>query len=104
LGLLTTGATSPGCHSGVPLVPLVFRASLMERCATVCALVGAISSLDLLSSNRLWAHHASEVPSFDCFEVAEWILRSWRFGAWSVGGVHGRKCFFVFCFYTFALK
>jgi hypothetical protein len=28
LGLLTTGATSPGCHSGVPLVPLVFRASL----------------------------------------------------------------------------
>jgi hypothetical protein len=34
LGLLTIGATSPGCHSGVPLVPMVFRAFLMERCAT----------------------------------------------------------------------
>jgi hypothetical protein len=33
LGLLTTGATSPGCHSGVPLVPMVFRTSLLERCA-----------------------------------------------------------------------
>ena len=28
LGLLTIGATSPGCHSGVTLVPIVFRASL----------------------------------------------------------------------------
>src|ERR1700738_4220749 len=34
MGPLTNGATSPGCHSGVPLVPMVFRALLMERCAT----------------------------------------------------------------------
>jgi hypothetical protein len=25
--------TSPGCHSGVPLVPMMFWALLMERCA-----------------------------------------------------------------------
>jgi hypothetical protein len=25
---------SPGCHSGVPLVPMVFQASFLERCAT----------------------------------------------------------------------
>ena len=28
------GATSPGCYFGVPLVPMVFRALLMERCTT----------------------------------------------------------------------
>ena len=32
LVLLTNGATSPGCHSGVLLVPMVLRALLMERC------------------------------------------------------------------------
>ena len=31
---LTIDATSPGCHSGVPFVPIMFRAFLMERCAT----------------------------------------------------------------------
>jgi hypothetical protein len=34
---LTNGVTSPGCHSGVPLVPMVLRALLMERCATPLA-------------------------------------------------------------------
>ena len=34
LGLLTIGATSPRCHTGVPLVPMVFWASFLERCAT----------------------------------------------------------------------
>ena len=29
-----SGATSLGCHSGVPLVHMMFRASLLERCAT----------------------------------------------------------------------
>ena len=28
--------TSPGCHSGVPLVPMVFRTLLMKKCATYC--------------------------------------------------------------------
>ena len=28
------GVTSPGCHSGVPLVPMVFRAVHMVRCTT----------------------------------------------------------------------
>jgi len=32
---LTNGVTSLGCHSGVPLVPMVLRALLMERCATI---------------------------------------------------------------------
>ena len=35
LGPLTNGATSPRCHSGVPLVPMVFWALLMETCVTL---------------------------------------------------------------------
>jgi hypothetical protein len=31
----TIGATSHGCHSGIPLVPMVFWASLLKRCATL---------------------------------------------------------------------
>ena len=34
LGPLTNGATSPGCHCGVPLMPMVFWTLLVERCAT----------------------------------------------------------------------
>jgi hypothetical protein len=34
------------------------------------------------ASTRKWAHHASEMlRDFSCFEVVEWILRGWRFGA-----------------------
>ena len=32
--------TSPECHSGVSLVPMVFQALLMERCATRCHFFG----------------------------------------------------------------
>ena len=35
LGLFSISATSIGCHSGVPLVPMVFWVFLMERCATM---------------------------------------------------------------------
>ena len=35
LGPLTNGTTSPGSHSGVPFVPMVLRALLKERCATL---------------------------------------------------------------------
>ena len=31
---LTSGVTSPRCHSGVPLVPMVLWALLMKRCMT----------------------------------------------------------------------
>ena len=32
LGPLTSGVISPGCYTGVPLVPMMFQAFLMERC------------------------------------------------------------------------
>jgi hypothetical protein len=33
LGLLTYGAIGPRCPSGVPLVPMVFWALFIEKCA-----------------------------------------------------------------------
>jgi hypothetical protein len=42
LVLLTNGATSPRCHSGVPLASMVLGALLMERCATDILVVGDV--------------------------------------------------------------
>jgi hypothetical protein len=39
---LTNGATSPGCHSGVPLASMVLGALLMERCVTCILVVGDV--------------------------------------------------------------
>jgi hypothetical protein len=38
----TSGATSPGCHSGVPLASIVLGALLMERCVTDILVVGDV--------------------------------------------------------------
>ena len=35
MGPLTNGATSPGCHYGVPFVPMVLRELLMEKKSTL---------------------------------------------------------------------
>jgi hypothetical protein len=42
LGPLTNGATSPGCHSGVPLAFMVLGALLMKRCMTGILVVGDV--------------------------------------------------------------
>jgi hypothetical protein len=39
---LTNGATSPGCHSGVPLASMVLGALLMEWCVTCILVVGDV--------------------------------------------------------------
>jgi hypothetical protein len=39
---LTNGATSLGCHSGVPLASMVLGALLIERCATCILVVGDV--------------------------------------------------------------
>jgi hypothetical protein len=39
---LTNGATSPGCHSGVPLASMVLGALLVERCVTSILVVGDV--------------------------------------------------------------
>jgi hypothetical protein len=74
---------------------ILLRALFIFLC--VCVYAYAIWSLVLLTFIRLWAYACR----FDCFEVVDWILRSWRFGAleMTVDTFSCCKCLFVICFF-----
>ena len=58
LGPLTTTVTNLDCHFGVPFVPIVFQALLMERCVTLTNFTCLAYPCELYSP---WMRHVPNV-------------------------------------------
>ena len=97
LGPLTNGATSSWCHPGVPLVPMVFRALLMERCPTYVHLLEPLYACSLCFSST-YALESGVETNGDMKSVREpsflvhllW-LRGWANCRWWPGTTSGRS-------------